>query len=100
MFPAHTPLCLPQMSNEVKAARSLPDCSCLGHQVAWREAGDGRVMSVSLYAGHTVETLLQEPMASGGWADMQLCQRVEVVRDVLAGGIHALTKMRPWVSHP
>lgn len=57
------------------------------------------MMSVSLYAGRTVEALLQEPAAAGGWADLQLWQRVEVARDVLAGGVHALMRMRPWVSH-
>jgi hypothetical protein len=82
----------------VKAARSLPDCSCLGHQVAWKEAADGSMLSVSLYAGRTVEALLQGPAAHGGWADLALWQRVEVARDVLAGGVHALLRMRPWVS--
>lgn len=87
-----------QVSNEVKAARSFPDCSCLGHQVAWREADDGSMVSASLHAGRTIEALLQEPAAGGGWADLQLWQRVEVARDVLAGGVHALMRMRPWVS--
>lgn len=86
------------MSNEVKAAKCLPLCSCLGTQVAWKEASDSSVLSISLYAGHTVEALMQEPSAQGGWADLDLWQRVEVARGVLAGGVHALMKMRPWVS--
>jgi len=56
------------------------------------------MMCVSLYAGRTVEALLQEPAARGGWADLNLQQRVEVAREVLAGGLHALSKLRPWVS--
>lgn len=87
-----------QVSNEVKAARSLPNCSCLGHQVAWKDAPDGSMMCVSLYAGRTVEALLQEPATKGGWSDLNLQQRLEVAREVLAGGLHALSKLRPWVS--
>lgn len=93
----YLPLSL-QVSNEVKAARSLPDCSSLGHHVAWKDGADGSMLSVSLYAGCSVETLLQLPAAKGGWADLDLQQRVEVARDVLAGGVLALIKMRPWVS--
>ena len=86
------------MSNETKAAKALPNCSSLGHQVAWQDAQDGSVLSLSLYAGPTVEALLQQPVAQGGWSGLSLQQRVEVARDVLAGGVHALIKMRPWVS--
>jgi hypothetical protein len=98
MLPSHSCHTPAQLANEVKAAKSVPHSSSLGQQLAWQEAADGRALSVSIYAGPTVEALLQEPAARGGWADLQLWQRVEVVRDLLAGGVHALMRMRPWVS--
>lgn len=91
------PLLCHQIAAEVRAAVCLPTNHWLTPLLAWRKDISGNVVAASLYAGPTVEQLLQRPAAQGGWLGLPVHELVEVCRMVLAGVLKALEVMSPMV---